>query len=168
MDKGWSLHTAGGTPETGDSRAGAQTAAPALGRAPAPSSPPPQHPGSTETLGSCHVQNLHPEKVLASRKGLKITLEGPGSIPPGAGTHGGAHGAWSGVTLRCLTSLGSGSNWTEVAWLRHSEFQRKGKGLCPGTSSRACNMVSGAEGSFLPGLGLMGLPPLKGKLPGKR
>lgn len=51
---------------------------PGTGRAPPPSSPPPQHPGSTETLGSCHVQNQHSEKVLASRKGLKIPLEGSG------------------------------------------------------------------------------------------
>lgn len=47
-----------------------------------------------------------------------------------------------------------------------TEFQRKSKGLCPGYSLRICNMVSGAEGSSHPELGLLCLPALKGERPG--
>lgn len=52
----------------------------------------------------------------------------------------------------------------KVAALR---IRRKSKGLGPGYSSRVCNMVSGAEGSSHPELGLMCLPRLKGKSPGE-
>lgn len=78
-------------------RAGAQTATLPPGQAQASQLAPSLVHWGTETLVSCCVQSLHPEKVLDSRMGLK-TLVRPGPNPSGARTHGDA-GGWSGVTL---------------------------------------------------------------------
>lgn len=82
MDKRWSLCTTGVPQNQGTAELGAQTTALAPGEAPPNPARPLLSTQAALRLGAAMYKTCT-QKVLASRKGLKIPLEAPGPIPPG-------------------------------------------------------------------------------------